>query len=343
MDTKEILKTLSNLSSFQGDETLGGAADEVCRRVSPFAKCTLTHGNLIAQMGNPDANHSILIDAHLDEISMVVTKIDDKGFLKIANVGGIDRRMLLGHEVTVWGKEPLDGIICCSPPHLTSSLDYAKTPSINEVYVDIGFSGEQAKKMVSVGDKISFKSSADTLISGEIAGKSLDNRASVTALILAMDLLKDEKLDCKAVFLFSAQEETGERGACVAGFDISPDEAIVVDCSFNATPNCPPDKCGKNGEGTMIGFSPVLSKTMGEKILGIVEKNGYPFQREIMADVTGTNADVISCTKAGIPTALLSIPISYMHTSVEVVDTKDIEITARLIADYILTGGVICD
>lgn len=293
--------------------------------------------NIAVEIGMPEVKRHIMFDAHYDEIGLIVTGIDNSGFLQVSACGGIDRRILLGHEVVVHGRKDFKGIICCQPPHLTSSSDYKKAPKVSDIAIDIGLSANEAKVNVSIGDSVNFYSGeACELLSGRITGKALDNRAGVAALIRVAELLDGKILpDTKVTLLFSAQEELGKRGAVTGAYEIDPDEAIVVDASFNATPGCDVEHCGKMSEGPMIGISPILSRKMTERLKKLADK----YQLEIMAEETGTNADVISISRSGIPTAMLSIPLSYMHTAVEIIDTADVEATAQLLAKYALNGG----
>ena len=141
------------------------------------------------------------------------------------------------------------------------------------------------------------------------------------------------------VMLFSDSEELGLRDARTAVFGIEADEAVSIDVSFGDAPDVPAEKCGKLGEGVMIGISPVLSRNVTRTLEDIAEKENSPFQREVMGSTTGTNADVISVSKDGINCGLVSIPLRNMHTDCEVIDLRDIEATVTLLENYILKGG----
>ena len=149
-----------------------------------------------------------------------------------------------------------------------------------------------------------------------------------------IDMLKN--IDAKVTVMFSSQEEVGTRGASVGPYAKNVDEAIAVDVSFGWTPFCKKSDCGEIGKGPMIGFSPILDKKMSNALVSVAEKNGIPYQKEIMGGGhTGTNADTITVSESGIKTALISIPEKYMHSPIEVVDVTDVENTARLIAEYV--------
>ena len=158
-------------------------------------------------------------------------------------------------------------------------------------------------------------------------------------LLKAVEYVSETDCDSKLSVLFSVQEEVGTRGAGAGAFSLIPDEAIAVDVSFASAPDIPKHKCGEIDGGAMIGISPILSTTMTNELKRIAKQNNIPHSLEIMGGETGTNADAITLTASGIPTALISIPQRNMHTPVELVSVKDIESCARLIADYIIENG----
>ncbi len=293
--------------------------------------------NVICQIGQKGSKKHILIDAHIDQISMIVTSIDNDGFISIAPCGGIDCRVLPGSTVYIHGKSIITGIVCSTPPHLSSndSKSFEKTESL---FIDTGLSKHDLMDIVSVGDYISFSTNPQKLIGTKITAPALDNRAGTAALIECIKILNSQKLDCCATFLFSTQEEIGSLGAKTAAFSIEPTESITVDVSFANQPNVPNEKCGTLSHGPMIGIAPSLSRKISNKLINLAKENNIPYQLEIMNSSTGTTADVITTSKNGIPGGILSIPLRYMHTPVEVIDTVDIKYTAKLLANYILKG-----
>lgn len=298
------------------------------------------NGNIIVTIGNKDSNDVILLDAHNDRIGFVVTYIDDKGFIKVANCGGIDRRVLLGSEVTILGKKTLRGIVCCLPPHLSDGGE-DKAPKADLIYIDTGLTKQQVMQYVSLGDKIAVYAKPKKLLDTRFSASGLDNKAGVAALIKTAHLLSKQNIKSCVKILFSSQEETGFLGSRTAGFALAPNCSIVVDVSFASQPGVAEDKCGVMSKGPMIGTAPILDKTMFKEIKVIAEKNNIPYQTEVMNGTTGTNADAITTTKSGVKTALVSIPLKNMHTQAEVIDTQDIENTAKLISLYIAERGVV--
>lgn len=277
--------------------------------------------------------YHFMLDAHIDEISMIVTDITDDGFIKVAKCGGVDRRMLLGYEVSIWGREEVKGIISTLPPHLQTAADEKNVPDFKDITIDTGYTKEQLDNLVALGDRVTFKRNYTELMNNQISASCLDDRSGVAALLLTIEELK--KLPCKITLLFSSQEELGTRGAKIGPYGKKVDEAIAVDVSFAYTPNCDKSECGEPGKGAMIGFSPVLNKAMSDKLRAVAVKENIPYQCEIMSGVTGTNADVITLSESGIKTGLISIPEKYMHQSVEVVKFDDVQSVAKLICSYI--------
>lgn len=277
--------------------------------------------------------YHFLLDAHLDEIGLIVTDITDDGFIKFSNCGGIDARPLPAMEVSVWGSEEVKGIISTLPPHLQSASDEKKIPKLSELAIDTGLTKDKLEKLVSLGDRITFKRNFTPLLNGFVSASCLDDRSGVAAILMCLDELKN--LGCKVTVMFSSQEEVGTRGAKIGPYAKSVDEAISVDVSFALTPGCDKSECGELSKGAMIGFSPILDKEISRNLVDAAEKNNIPYQCEIMSGRTGTNADVISISEKGIKTALISIPEKYMHQRVEVVDTADVESVSRLICAYI--------
>lgn len=297
------------------------------------------NGNIIATIGKKDSDNVILLDAHNDRIGFIVTYIDDNGFLKVANCGGIDRRVILGSVVTVMGKQNLRGIVCCLPPHLSDGGEN-KAPSADSIYIDTGLSKEEVEKIVSLGDKVALTAKPRKLIESRFTASGLDNRAGVATIIRTAQMLENENLNCCIKLLFSSQEETGFLGSRTASFSIMPNYAIVVDVSFALQPGVSAEHCGKMSCGPMIGISPILDREMFATMKEVAKKESIDYQIEVMNGTTGTNADAITVARGGVKTALVSIPLKSMHTQAEVIDMNDIENSARLIAEFIKQGGV---
>ncbi|MDE6660096.1 MAG: M42 family peptidase [Eubacterium sp.] len=328
METYNLIEKLVSVPAVGGDEErIITVLKEI---LSPYGEVEVDAvNNVICTFGS---GYHILLDAHIDEIGLIVTSIADDGFLKVAACGGVDKRMLLGSEVTVWGKETLCGVISTLPPHLQKASDEKKVTEVSEISVDVGLDKETAEKLIPLGSKITFKRQFTKLLNNQISSNCLDDRAGVASLILALDELK--KLPIKVTVLLSTQEELGTRGAKSGPYGRIVDEAIAVDVSFGYTPGCDKEECGEIGKGAMIGISPTLDKNISKELVEAAKESNIQYQLEVMNGRTGTNADVISISENGIKCGLLSIPLKYMHSPVEVVDLSDVESVSNLIVAY---------
>ncbi len=330
----ELLKVLGSLCEACG---VSGCESEASERAAQllreYADVTTDHfGNVYGTVGTHDENkQTLMLEAHIDEVGFIVTHITVEGFLKIAKCGGPDERVLTASQVTVCAKQRLTGIVTSIPPHLQKDGGESSSGSY---YVDIGMTKEKAESIVSPGDRVLVENKLELMQGHLVTSKALDDRSGVAAILLALDKLKDKQIKYNICVLFAAQEETGERGAQTGTFRVAPDLAAAVDVSFGKTHFESEDSCGIMGEGVMIGVSPSLSKELSEGFIETAEMCGVPYQIEVMSGKTGTDADKISVTKSGVKTVTLSIPLRYMHTPAEVVDLRDIESTAQLIAEF---------
>lgn len=334
---KEILKKLCVDQGLSGCEL--EMYDTVKELLSGIAEVTHdTSGNIIAEMGDKNAQKHIMLDAHIDRIGLIVTYINDEGFIKAELVGGMDLRALPGSAVTVIGKEKVLGVICTMPPHLS---DGNEELSKDKLWIDTGLPAEKVKELISFGDSVIVYSQVRELLNHNITVSALDNRAGCAVLIRCAEKLKDKNIACKLSLVFSVQEETSELGAGTAAFSLEPDEAVVVDVGFASQDGVPAEKSGEIGCGGIISISPVLSKAVTEKIMEISNRLDLSCDYEVTGGGTGTNADKISSSKSGIPTGVISIPEKNMHTQVEFVSLDDMEKISELLAIYVTEGGAV--
>lgn len=334
MDTKELCFALADCFGVSGAENeTAKLSGEILSRYMTVGTDRL--GNVIGRKEGKGKH--ILLDAHMDRIGFIVRGIDEKGFVLFDKCGGIDVRTLIGNEVEIFAKEKLFGVICSTPPHLAD--DNKKLPEIGKIAIDIGLSKEEAEKLVFPGDRGIIRNKPCTLLGENIASSALDNRAGMAVLIKAVEYLEEKGFDANLTVMFSTQEEVGRRGARTGAFTSQAEEAIVVDVSFGYAPGVAKDSAGELGKGPMIGFAAILDREMSKELVRIAEEKDIPYQSEVMSRTTGTNADFISLTAEGIKTALVSVPLRNMHTTVEVIDINDIENTAKLIGEYIIAQG----
>lgn len=328
MNMKDMLFELSSAAGVSGADGAICAAERYLSQIAPVVRDNA--GGISCTFGS--GSRKLMLDAHIDEIGFIVTAIED-GFLRVGEVGGVDLRCVINAEVTVHGTHDIKGVFASLPPHLKK--DDKSAPELAGLAVDCGMSEDRLRQTVRVGDRISFCTCPRSMLGSRVTGKSLDNRAGVAAVIdAARRIAQSDGNNYTVCVSLSAQEELGMRGAKTAAYSFDPDEAIVVDVSFGDGAGLSSTECGKLGGGAMIGISPVLSKSMTDTLFAIAEDKDIRHQPEAMGGTTGTNADAISVSRAGVRTALISIPLRNMHTCCEVVDLSDIEAVSDLIVAY---------
>lgn len=293
-------------------------------------------GNLISLFRSAAPNAPLLmIDAHMDEIGLIVTSIDDNGFLKFACVGSYDTRVLPDSEVIILADSPIPGIICCLPPHVQSASEMDEFVKTGELAIDIGFDKTKASELVKPGTFIASAADFRPLENNRYTGKALDNRACIAAVISALKAVRDLELDYDIAFVASVQEELGTRGAKPAAFSLNPDAAIVLDVTFGASPDTPSGDSFELGKGITLCVGPAVDRKLTGKLFDLTDKFEIPCHPEVYARSTGTNATPIQVSNAGIPVAVISIPLRYMHTPCEVVDFTDLNYASLLLAEFI--------
>lgn len=337
---QEQIERLSRLCAAPGVNGQREALQVLVKELQPLCDQVETDalGNVIGRLSAADPQAPVLIlEAHLDQIGFVVTGVDEKGFVRVAPCGGVDRRTLPAAEVVVYGDRPYAGVFGSVPPHLSKENTL---PDISEMGVDIGLSASEAKVAVKPGDRVLFRPVFVRLGEHRVSAPALDDRAGCEAVLEALEQLRQEPGRFTVTAVFSSREEVGGQGAATAAFGVHPNVALCTDVSFAQTPDADPALCGVLGGGTMIGFSPLLSSALSGRLTALSEMHGVTAQPEVMGGSTGTDADRVTVARTGVPTGLLSIPLRYMHTPVETVDLRDIEATATLMAAFAREGEV---
>jgi len=335
MDTLKLLRELSQASGVSGYEN---EAQEVARRaLVPYADALRTDalGNLIAlkRGARPEGTpvRSILLAAHCDEIGLMVTGFE-QGFLRFTRVGGVDVRTILGQEVVVHGRRPLPGIVASRPPHVMTKEEMDKPVPLDKLFIDVGLPAERVQELVRVGDVITLRREMVELAEGFVAGKAMDDRAGVAALVFCLEALSTLRHTWDVYAIATTQEEVGLRGAMVSAYSVAPDLAIAVDVTFGKQQGVSENESVELDAGPTIGKGPNFHPLLVERLLATAGEHELPHQVEIIPGRSGTDAWAIQVAREGIPTALLGIPLRYMHTTVETVCIKDIERTGRLLA-----------
>lgn len=335
-NTGDLLKELTAIDGISSDEKniadkLMPYLDSVCDTVDKD-----THGNLIGYINSKNDNaKTIILEAHMDRIGLMVTKICTDGRLKFTNIGGVDERILPLSEVTVLGKKHINGIIVPD-----DSNDASNNNKMESMQIETGLTEDEVKKSVKVGDYILINSEYTKLCNNIVSGGAFDNRAGIVSILKAINQIDKNKLKYNIIILFSVQEELGLYGAYLAGKNIDADAAIVVDVTHGET-NDTKDNTGvfPLGCGAVICRGPNLHYAYTKQLIDVAEKNNIPYRIEVASGSSGTNAWALQTSSDGIPSMLISIPLRYMHTNVETLKIDDIDATANLLA-VAAEGGV---
>lgn len=320
---KELIKTLSNMHGISGyeyriNENIKGMVKDLCDDA-----WIDNLGNVIAvkKCGIKNAK-KVLIEAHIDEIGLMVSDIDENGFISIVNVGGIDPRILPSAEVIIHGKRDIKGVIGAKPPHLLADGEEEKSSKMKDMAVDTGLSLDQLKEIVSIGDSITMAVECTELFGDQITGKSLDDRACSASVITVLKNIQKENLPFDVYAVFAAKEEVGGFGAMTATYNINPDIAIAIDVCHGITPDNSKDAY-EIGDGCVITIGPNIHPKISDRLIKTAKENDIKHQIEVEGGNTGTDAWVMQVVGEGIPTGLLSLPLKYMHTTVETISVSD--------------------
>ena len=333
MDTEKILERLCSIGAPSGfEEPAVLAAKELLESWMDEVWIDKL-GSLVGvrRCGKPGAK-KLLLDAHLDEVGLVITGHKD-GFLRF-KANGVDIRMLPDREVAILTDPPLLGVVACLPPHVLSAEEREKAPELKDLLIDAGLSREEAERRVPIGTPVVYRADAAGLEDRQLCAKALDDRACFAALLRAAELLQGKELDVDLYILGSVCEEFSGVGAKVGAQAIAPDFCAAVDVTFGRTPDCSKEEAFVMGGGPVVGIGPNMTRWMSRRLLDKAAQEGIAVQKEVMERNSGTNAWPMQIANEGIATAVLSIPLKYMHTPVETVERADIEDTARLLAAF---------
>lgn len=330
-----ILRELSELPGVSGDEGL--VRERIWQAVRDVVDGGKVDpmGNLITWKGVDKPGPRLMIAAHMDEVGLMVTRVDRDGLLRFKKVGGIDDRVLPAKAVHV-GPEKIPGVIGVKPAHLTRPAERSKPIPYNELYIDIGAtSQDEAERLAQPGTYVTFATEYAELEGGLAKGKAFDDRVGCSLLI---DLLKED-LPFPVFGVFTVQEEIGLRGAGVAAYDVAPDLAIVLEGTTCA--DIP--GADEHGQSTRLGHGPaitVMDRTsipalpIVEQLARTAQENGIPWQWK-RTTFGGTDAGTIHLTRAGVPSATVSVPCRYIHSPCAFMSLQDYENTRRLLTAFL--------
>jgi len=334
---RELLKSLTEATGGPGDEANpAGLLREAAHGLADTIETDAIGNTILHCAGAGSAPRPrVMLAAHTDEISLMVARIDKGGFLRVAEVGGFDPRTLPGQEVVVHGKRNLVGVVGSKPPHLSSPEERNKSVPLEELFIDLAMSEDSVRELVNSGDFITISRRTMELIDGRFAGKAMDNRAGVTTLAICLSELRKLQFAADVYAVGTVQEEVGCKGAQTAAFRLQPDLAVAIDVCHGETPGVASDLVQKLGNGPVISFGPRIHPKLFSRLCEVAADANIPVQIEVTQGSTGTDADPIQIVQAGIPTALISIPLRYMHTSVETLAFADVRHAGILLARFI--------
>jgi putative aminopeptidase FrvX len=335
-ETLAFLKSLMSVPGLSGYEEPAARLIEAEWRplVDELSRSRLGSLHGLRRGSGAEPRPSLLIATHMDAIGMMVSQVVD-GFIRLAQIGGIDARVLPGTPVTVHGTEDLAGVAVLPPARLLPPSVGDGSVPLDQLWVDVGLLPRQVSAKVRVGDLVSFASVPTELSGDVISGHSLDNRASVAALTIALEELKTRTHAWDVWAVATAQEEVTLGGGATSAFSLTPSLAVAVDVTFGKGPGANDWSTHPLGSGPGLGFGPNIHPSLHRKFKALAEKLEIPHELDPIPRHSGTDSYTMQVAREGIPTMVVSIPLRYMHTPVEMVVVKDIRRTGRLLAEFI--------
>jgi len=332
------LPLLESLLNAPGPSGYERPIQEVVRRhASTFSEIkTDWHGNVTCAV-NPGGTPRVLLAGHCDQIGLVVKHIDDKGFLRCSPVGGWDIQQLIGQQMEVWtANGPVPGVIARKAIHLLSDEERNKVPKIKDLFIDIGTKGRaEASEVVRIGDPVTLRLGMRKLRGDLVSGPGMDDRVGVWVVLEAARRAAAKKPKAGVFAVSTVQEEIGLRGARTSAFAIDPQVAIAVDVTHATdTPDSDQNEHGRVelGAGPVIFRGPNVNPVLFDKLTSLAKANSIPYQLASLATGASNDANALQLTRSGPATGIVAIPNRYMHSPVEVVNLKDLDHAANLLA-----------
>jgi tetrahedral aminopeptidase len=311
--------------------------------MTPVADSVRTdrHGNVFATK-NPEGRLRILLAGHCDQIGLMVQHIDSDGFLAIQPIGGWDMQILLGQALTVHTKSgPVPGVVSRKAIHLLTPEERTKVPNFQDIWIDIGAKNkEDALATVRIGDPVTFALGVRYLKNDLITSPGLDDKVGLWVVMEALRLLSGRPIAAHVTSVSTVAEEIGLRGATTATYAIDPDIGIAVDvCHATDTPGADKKQVGdiKLGGGPVIVRGPNINPRIFDMLEATAIAHNIPFQIGSSPRATGTDANAIQISRAGVAVGLIGIPNRYMHSPVEVCHLSDLANAAMLLAEFCAT------
>ncbi|HHV94228.1 MAG TPA: M42 family metallopeptidase [Firmicutes bacterium] len=337
MTAKDLLRALSGRKGVSGCESdlVPLLTESFAPLVDEIREDKLGNLVMLRRGSGPEPRKKVMLAAHMDEIGLVITGYEPGGFLRFASIGGIDDRVLLAQQVIVHGRKDLLGVIGAKPPHIQEPDEQDKTVKMKDLFIDVGLDDDTVKELVAVGDTATIAQQPVDLLNGRLAGKALDDRAGVAVMYLCLEVLSRLSHRADVYVVATVQEEVGLRGAVVSTYGIVPDIGIAIDVGHGDMPGVPSYDTLPMGKGPGIAYGPQVHPKIYQRLVELAKKWSIPYSVEPSTSPGGTDAYAIQVTQHGIPTALISLPLRYMHTAVETLDWSDLDAAARLLALFI--------
>jgi tetrahedral aminopeptidase len=337
-DARHFLQTLLETPSPSGYER---PIQQVVRDYStPFADRVTTdvHGNVIA-CRNPTAPLRVMYAGHCDQIGMLVTQIDDSGFIYAETIGGWDSQQLIGQRMTIWTNQgPVAAIIARKPIHLLNEQERKQVVKLEELWLDIGARDKhEAAGIIRVGDPVTLELGFQPLLNQLANAPGMDDKTGLWVVLEALRRVVGSQLSCALFAVSTVQEEIGLRGAKTSAYDIDPRVAIAVDVT-HAT-DCPTiDKRQRGeislGKGPVIFRGPNMNPVVSERLMSIATRENIPYQLAANGRATSNDANSLQISRGGVATGVVAIPNRYMHSAVETVSLEDLDHAADLLAHF---------
>lgn len=283
----------------------------------------------------------IMLDAHMDEIGLMVSEILDDGFVRVVNVGGVDTRILQAAEVIIYGSKPIHAVVASTPPHLQKPGENKKLPEIGDLLIDTGYPREELESIIRIGSPVGFLPKYSRLLNESITGKGLDDKSCAACAAWALMNTPADKLAGDVYFVLSAHEETGRVGGVAASaYTVDPDYAMVIDVNLGRTPDTQKRETVAMGGGASLTISPITHKRLTRLVGELAEEAGIKVQYNVCAGHTGTNTPDVALTREGIPTVDVGLPLASMHTCCELVRLDDCRALCDLVTMFVTSKKI---
>ncbi len=343
--SKDFFAKLVGTSGVSGFEQ---PVQEVVRKyAATFADDITTdlHGNVILSI-NPDAEVRVMYAGHSDQIGLIISHIDENGYVYVQTIGGWDPQQLVGQRVSVWTSfGPVNGVISRKPIHLLEESERKEVVKIVDLWIDIGAQNrEQALTVVAIGDSVTLQLGYQELQNNLVNGPAMDDRCGVWVAVEALRRAKQMEISCGLFVAATVQEEIGLRGARTAAYSIDPHIGIAVDVTHAS--DCPTIDQRQQGEiklsgGPVIVRGPNVNPKVAERLMEISTANHLPFQTAALGRAALNDSNALQVSRGGVATGIVAIPNRYMHSSVETISLLDINHASQLLAHFAASIGSI--